>query len=106
MQPCTEKMDIGQLQRDIPKWMKWLSDDSAAEWEIFLRTPIQDCSREWQLQKLSRMGQPTVPMHTDDEIHGGITQTQTSSAVSTYYVIAITQLRGQCVRYCTRHKGT
>ena len=47
--PSMDKMDIPYLQRDIPKWGKWLQEDSVEEWGMFLKEPLPPPSRRWML---------------------------------------------------------
>ena len=52
VKPSLQKMDFPNLQRDIPKWKKWLKECFSEEWDRFLKEPFPTSSTEWKLPQL------------------------------------------------------
>ena len=47
VEPTLAKIDMSFLERDIPKWAKWLKEKSVEEWDDFLQSPIQASEGNW-----------------------------------------------------------
>ena len=52
VKPSLQKMDFPNLQRDIPKWKKWLKECFSEEWDRFLKEPFPTSSTEWKLPQI------------------------------------------------------
>ena len=57
--PCLDKLDVPQLQQDIPKWIPWLSESSQRQWKTFMEQDLRclqampaECDVPWILPDL------------------------------------------------------
>ncbi len=81
--PSMDKMDLPYLQRDIPKWGRWLQEDSVEEWDMFLKEPLPPPSRHWMLPILLANSHATVTKEPRAEtILPMITPTSSVSSVN------------------------